>query len=171
MPHTSRLWQDYAVRVSAEERLAIDMAPILARPGAEEWCGVIPLVVQRLRYDQHWEAMQINDLMRAKGFDNAEAFGRAVRVAAFDLRCRLVTSWPGFVLLFLKLFDDAYAAQFPSLFLAALAQPHVPPVDFDMAEVLGFAAALVVPDPPPAHTGFALATRSGRVQHISALRL
>jgi hypothetical protein len=154
MSHLAPMWLEYALRVSSEERFAILMAPMCAPPVAEEWCAVIPLDVQRLRFREHERTITIVNALRAKGAGEPEAFVGAMKLAAFELRHRLVVSWPGFALLFVKLLGVEYAPLFPSLFLAALGQPGVPKPDFDLDEVMGFQAHIAPPPClPPSLTG------------------
>ncbi len=134
-------WSSYEARISPLERASIHMAPMRKRPLAKEPFTYFPAELMAARFKAHAHVDYIAESL-AKGHLTLEVtnirFAECLVLASFELRHRLVESWPGFALLFHKMFGAAVLPWLPSLFLAAVGQAHIPRPQFELDEVLNF---------------------------------
>ena len=134
-------WAGYEARISALERASIQAAPVRKRALEKEPFTYFSAELVAARWKAHGQVPFITESL-AKGHLTLEVantrFAECLGVACFELRHGCVESWPGFALLFHKMFGPAVVPWLPSLFLAAVAQAHVPRPQFDLEEVLAF---------------------------------
>ena len=142
-------WSSYEARISALEKASIQAAPVLLRPLAGEPFTYFPAELVVARWKAHGRVLYIAErlaqsLAKANVADESVTphFAECLSLACFELRNRCVESWPGFALVFHKMFGPAIWPWLPSLFLAAVALPHTPRPEFDLEEVLGFSKLL-----------------------------
>jgi hypothetical protein len=135
------VWAEYGTRISAMERANIAAAPVVFGALAREPHSYISLEILQARGRAHVQVPFIAASL-AKGHLDVNIanirFAECLVIASFELRHRLVESWPGFALLFHKMFGPAVQPWLPALFLAGLAQPGCLRPQFDLEEVLGF---------------------------------
>lgn len=134
-------WSAYEERISFLERSAIQLAPLRVMLTPDHVNAYFPYELLRLRREAHAYVTSIvfslgKRRMELEDFDIC--FTHCLAIANFELRHGLVASWPGFALLFHKMFGDAVLPWLPSLFLEALGQGHLPRPQFDLDEVLNF---------------------------------
>ena len=141
----AHVFRDYEGRLSFGERAGVVAAPLTGPPLPGQPESFFSLELQEMRWLVHREVRFLgHDL--ARGRDQARKsykhFESLMVVAEFELRHLVVRSWPGFVLLFHKLFGPVILPWAAPLFLSAVALPAMPDVEFDLSEVLGFAKQL-----------------------------
>ncbi len=135
------LWNSYERRISALEAASIQAAPVMERALENEPLTYFPADIIVARWRAHAQVPFIAESLAKANLDlelpNVR-FAQCVQLACFELRYRLVESWPAFVLLFHKMLGPAVLPWLPSLFLAAVGQPQTPRPQFDLEEVLAF---------------------------------
>ncbi len=134
-------WSSYEARLSPLERASIQAAPVVQRPLENESFTHLPVELVVARWMAHEPVIAIAGSLARGGLAlevKNTRFAECLAIACFELRFRCVESWPGFALLFHKMFGPAVWPWLPSLFLAAVAQAHMPRPQFDLDEVLGF---------------------------------
>jgi hypothetical protein len=141
MQEGSMDWSSYEERISPLERASIHAAPVRQRPFEKEPFTYFPAEIVTARWKAHGQVPFIAESF-AKGYLDLEVvnyhFSQCLVIACFELRHRLVESWPAFALLFHKMFGSAVLPWLPSLFLAAVGQAHIPRPQFELEEVLNF---------------------------------
>jgi hypothetical protein len=134
-------WSSYEARISPLERASIQAAPVRERPLEKEPFTYFPAEIVTARWKAHVQVPFIAESL-AKGYLELEVvnvrFAECLVIACFELRHRLVESWPAFAMLFHKMFGPAVLPWLPSLFLAAVGQANIPRPQFELEEVLNF---------------------------------
>jgi hypothetical protein len=139
------LLASYQSRISDLERVSIHAAPIVHRPLPKEPLTHFSADLVTARFKAHVHVPQIAASIAAGHVSlhvTNVCFAECLALACFELRHGFVASWPGFAVLFHKLFGVGVVPWLPSLFLAVLGQPAMPRLQFDLEEVLRFVEAL-----------------------------
>jgi hypothetical protein len=138
------LFRSYEARLDFVERAAIQAAPVTTRPLPGQPETFFSLKLQEMRWKAHGLARYNISVLRQRGLDPEDygRFGGCLKLAEFELRYRIIRSWPGFVLLLHKLYGPFILPWAAPLFLGAVALPNMPAAEFDVGEVLAFARQL-----------------------------
>lgn len=138
------VFRAYEARLDLVERAAIQAAPVTSRPLPGQPETFFSCKLQEMRWKAHALAAYNISVLRQRGPDLRfhSRFDVCLTLCEFELRYRIIRSWPGFVLLLHKLYGPLILPWAAPLFLAALALPTMPAVEFDVAEVLAFARQL-----------------------------
>lgn len=138
------VFRGYEARLDWVERAAIQAAPVTTRPLPGQPETFFSLKLQEMRWKAHALIIYDSTVLRQQGLDwiSYTRFGSCLKLAEFELRYRIIRSWPGFVLLLHKLYRPFILPWAAPLFLAAVGLPDMPPVEFDLAEALAFARQL-----------------------------
>lgn len=140
-----QVFRGYEARLDWVERAAIQAAPVTTRPLPGQPETFFPLKLQEMRRHEHEWALGVRPILGGTWDEcrtSFKNFDRLLHLAEFELRYQIIRSWPGFVLLLHKLYGPFILPWAPPLFLAAVGLPSMPVVEFDVAEVLGFARQL-----------------------------
>ena len=140
-PEDEEPWSSYERSLTDAERALILRSPAFAEP--EIYKG-IPLWQQSreiARYSEHMLVPAITKSIDELGLaliHNADTYGLALRLAAFELRNEHVTRWPAFALLFRKMLGEKAVPWLPSLYLAAIGLEPNWRNDADFEDVVRF---------------------------------
>ena len=135
------IWIAYEAHLSDEERKYIQESPVqlLDRmpEGLDGWQESLWLA----RHSEHTMVPHLRKSLMEQGRvlkHNSDCYGMMMRLAAFEIRNRSVTSWECFALLFFKMFGEDVVPWLPSLFLGAVGfeQEHRP--TFTLEEIYDF---------------------------------
>ena len=134
-------WSDYERSLTQAERACIVHSPSTTQSHAANQKNLWSQGLELARVGEHMLLPAIRQSIDENGISlavNAEAFGLAMRLAAFEVRNTRMTRWPAFALLFRKLLGENAIPWLPALWLGALGlQPDLD-IKVDLNDVNSF---------------------------------
>jgi hypothetical protein len=140
-PIEDELWYSYEQSLTDEERAYILRSPALLDSVSSQNLSLWNQGLEVARQSEHTLVPHVARVIAEGGLGlkvNSDAYGLALRLAAFEIRNKCVTRWPVFALLFRKILGEGIIAWLPSLYLAAHAMEPQSPIREELDEVLAF---------------------------------
>ncbi len=116
------VWVEYEGRLSERDRACIADSPKTDLKLRFDRSNLWPHALELARHSEHMAVPHIAEKISRMGTklaNNSDAFGEAMRLAAFEIRNNTVGSWPAFALLFRKMLGDGAISWLPALYLGA----------------------------------------------------
>ncbi len=140
-PEEEEPWSRYERGLSDAERAYILDSPSGLSPGITQGMSLWDEGVRLARSSEHTLVPAVRESLENRGIGfklNAEGYGLAMRLAAFELRTESVARWPAFALLFRKMLGEKAVPWLPSLYLGAIALEPRMDVSAELEEIFWF---------------------------------